>query len=149
MYLKLAESEKEIIFLFDTRRNPIVDSMLSGDPPHTFEDHRKYIESNQEKKRWIYIAYEMDEMVGYSQVYGVTDSEMEVGFVIHPDYQNRGFGKELVKVTIKKAQETFPKRKTVLYVKKSNPKAIHVYEKLGFEEKGMRDDTVFMELRSS
>lgn len=147
--LNLAKENSELEFLYNTRKDPRVDEMLSGNPPQSFEKHLEYIYKVQDKTRWIYIAYFEKNMVGYSQVYDVTEKTVEIGFVIHPDFQGKGFGKEIVLETIEKAKENFPDKKVILYVLKSNPKAIHIYKKLGFIEKELplsNETTLGMEL---
>ena len=149
MYLQLAKSEEEHNFLFESRTHPEVDKKLSGTAPQSYEKHIEYINRVQEKTRYIYVAYAENFMVGYSQIYDITENHVEVGFVIHPNYQGKGYGKEIVLKTIEKAKEQFTEKKIILYVLINNPKAIHIYEKLGFEKKGTKDDTFYMELNQS
>lgn len=134
MKLKLATSDEELQFLYNTRKHPDVDVMLSGLPPKDYIQHLNYIKKVQEKTRWIYVAYERSDLVGYSQIYDVRDNQLEVGFAIHPSHQGKGLGKTLVNETISLAKKEFPNKKIILYVLANNPKAIHVYEKMGFSK---------------
>jgi len=137
--INLANSIQESEFLYKTRRHPEVDKMLSGNPPSSMAQHTLYLDLVQDKTRWIYIASTFREdskiFVGYSQIYDLTEETIEIGFVIHPDEQGRGYGKDLVLKTIAKAKEKFPNKKVILYVLRNNHKAKHIYEKLGFIEK--------------
>lgn len=145
--LRLAENSEDIEFLYKTRINPEIDKMLSGNPPSSFEEHEKFFENNQKKLRWIYIAENTEkERIGYSQIYDVKEDQLEVGFAISPDYQGKGYGKNLVMATIEKAKETFPDRKIVLYVKTDNPKAIYIYKKYGFKEIEEKNNLTYMEI---
>jgi len=135
LQLKLAHSISDLHFLYKTRQHPDVDKMLSGNPPTSITQHLNYILKVQGISRWIYVADFESKMIGYSQVYDVTEDTVEIGFVIHPDYQGKGFGKALVLKTISKAKVQFPNKKVILYVLRDNPKAIHIYKKLGFVEK--------------
>lgn len=157
LYLNIAKNAHEIQFLYETRRNLEIDSMLSGDPPKNMAQHIDYLDAVQNKTRWIYVAKARDiikgnrvePMVGYSQVYAVTDSTVEVGFAIHPNHQGKGYGKDLVLKTIAKAEEMFPDKTVILYVLRNNKKAIHIYEKLGFyvvDLEGTDSETLGMEL---
>jgi len=134
MDLILAKSEEELNFLFKARTNPEVDRLLEGDPPSNLEDHLNYISKVQSKSRFIYIAYENNIPVGYSQIYDITSKSIEVGFVILPEYQGRGLGKQLVKKTLDICNSKFCKLNIILYVKKENIKARHIYECFGFVE---------------
>lgn len=145
--LKLASSLDELQFLFDTRTDPRVAAYLSGPPPSNIEKHFEYVEKVQGKSRWIYIAYlKSHEKLGYSQIYDVTDAQLEVGFAIHPEFQGKGYGNQLVLETIQQARKNFPNRKLTLQVLASNSKAIHIYKKLGFREIKEQENLLHMEL---
>jgi len=147
--LHLARTFTDIHFLYEARRHPEVDNMLSGNPPSSMKQHLEYLETVQDKTRWIYVASVGEKLVGYSQVYDVTEDTVEIGFVVHPEEQGKGYGKGLVLQTISKAKEKFPDKKVILYVLRENPKAIHIYKKLGFIEKELPstdEDTLGMEL---
>jgi len=152
--LNLAKSISELHFLYKTRQHPEVDSMLSGEPPQFISQHLNYINVVQGMSRWIYVASvviggNFEAMFGYSQVYDVTEDTVEIGFVVHPDFQGKGYGKSLVLKTIQKAKENFPDKKVILYVLRKNKKAIYIYEKLGFIAKELSlsdEDTLGMEL---
>jgi RimJ/RimL family protein N-acetyltransferase len=141
MKLKLAEEEDELLFLYKTRTNPEIDKMLTGSPPKDYSSHIKYFNSVQGKVRWIFIAYIDNDMVGYSQIYDITDTSCEVGFAISPNFQGKGFGKSLVLATINKARNFFKNKKIVLYVLKTNSKAISVYNKVGFKEQELKNSS--------
>ena len=145
--LKLAAGPEDLKFLFEARTHPKVDQMLSGNPPIDYQSHVDYIKRIQSIDKWIYIAFINEERVAYSQIYDVTEESLEVGFVIHPDFQGRGYGRKLIKETIALAKNSFISKKIVLYVKKSNNRAAFLYLKLGFVCEGVKDDTFYMELK--
>jgi len=149
MDLRLARDYEDLLFLYTTRRHPLVAIMLSGKAPESIQQHTDYINKVQEKSKWIFIASSDEKNIGYGQIYDVTEEQLEVGFVIHPDFQGKGFGKKLVNSIVSKAKELFPNRKIILYVKKENFKAIHIYEKCGFVSCGDKEDTLFMELKGN
>jgi ribosomal protein S18 acetylase RimI-like enzyme len=144
--LQLAKTSSEVMFLYDTRTHPKIDKMLSGNPPENIDIHKKYIEKVQSKSKFIYVAYLEKDMVGYSQVYDIQDSTVEVGFAVHPDHQGKGLGKKLVDSTILKCKENFPDKGIVLYVKEDNLKAISIYEKYNFKKKSLEEGLFLMEL---
>ncbi len=147
MNLRLAKDKEDLIFLYNTRRDESISKMLTGSPPEDYESHIKYIDRVQEKIRWIFIAFNEKERVGYCQIYDVCEKKLEVGFVVSSKFQGNGYGKKIVKETILKAKELFPERKIVLYVKKNNVKAIHIYKKQGFKEVSESNGIVYMELQ--
>jgi RimJ/RimL family protein N-acetyltransferase len=141
MLLKIAKSPSEILFLYETRTNPKIDEMMSGNPPKDYSSHIDYISKVQEKERWIFVAYEKGDMVAYSQIYNVDEDSCEVGFAVSPLYQGKGYGKNLVISTISKCKELFPNKKIVLYVLSKNTKAKNIYLKNGFKEKILKNSS--------
>jgi RimJ/RimL family protein N-acetyltransferase len=147
LVLKLAESPEEIQFLYDTRTHPEVNSSLYGSPPANFEQHRNYLAKVQGISRWIYVAYShSQEKIGYSQIYDVKESQLEVGFAIHPLFQGKGYGSEIVSATVAQAKKEFRNRKIILSVLTTNHRAIHIYKKLGFCERTVQESSLLMEL---
>ena len=133
MKLKEARTNEELKFLYDTRILPEVDKYLTGNPPKTFKQHLEYISKVQLISKYILIAYdENDTKIGYSQLYDWEGPTIEVGFVVTPERQGCGYGKDLVKKTIEFCESEFPNKTIILYVKRENKRAIHVYEKSGF-----------------
>ena len=65
------------------------------------------------------------------------DSSVRIGFVIvDPDLRGKGYGKELLKLTIAYIKENLPAIRADLGVFVNNPKAARCYESVGFKEYG-------------
>lgn len=58
----------------------------------------------------------------------------EFGVSVHPDYQNSGIGKELIRTLLNWAKENDRIEKVFLNVFATNTNAIELYRKLGFIE---------------
>lgn len=56
--------------------------------------------------------------------------------MIHPNYRQRGYGKQMLQLAIKKAQQEFGAKKITLGVFDNNPSALHCYESVGFAVTG-------------
>ncbi|MFX1259161.1 MAG: ribosomal protein S18-alanine N-acetyltransferase [Promethearchaeota archaeon] len=56
-----------------------------------------------------------------------------INLVIHPNYQNKGYGSLLLKETIKRIKELNKVNRIVLNVKVNNTSAIKLYKKFGFQ----------------
>ena len=66
-----------------------------------------------------------------------------VGLFVHTDYQNQGVGTALMKAVLDLADNWLMLVRVELEVFADNERAIHLYEKLGFEKEGlMRMTTV-------
>ena len=60
-----------------------------------------------------------------------------VGLYVHADYQNQGVGTALMKVLLDLADNWLMLVRVELEVFADNERAIHLYEKLGFEKEGL------------
>jgi putative acetyltransferase len=61
-----------------------------------------------------------------------------VGIMVHKDYQNQGVGTQLMNAILDVADNWLMLVRVELTVFADNVRAIHVYEKLGFEKEGIR-----------
>lgn len=132
--------EDEVFFLFKCRRHPDVAKQLFKPPPKTIKSHKKYLESNVPSKVMMYIAMAEAVPVGYCHASGFAGDEVELGFVVHPDWQGQGYGAGMVDLLVKEMQKVFPDKLIHLEVKADNVKAIHLYENHGFAKKSVRMD---------
>lgn len=85
------------------------------------------------------VAEEEEKILGYCGVVMVPDEGDITNVAVAKERQNQGIGKMLVEELVKKSREAGV---TQLYleVRKSNERAIHVYEKMGFVQNGLRKD---------
>lgn len=114
-------------FMYQTRCHPAVNEMLTGNPPASFEEHTKFMDKHGGR---YYVLLDDDQPVAYSQIKPFHDVTCEVGFVVNPEFQNKGYGNRLIKLTLDRAQEEYCA--AVLYVLQNNHRAIHLYNKFGF-----------------
>ena len=115
----------EVRFIYDVRCHPEVDKWLMEKRPANLELHNEYLKNR--KNEVFYIIYDT-KPVGYCN-YKIGD-EIEVGWKIHPDYQNKGYGTNAIPILIDKIKES---KEIVLEVFKNNYKAMYIYKKAGFE----------------
>lgn len=131
--LKLLDlnNKEEVEFMFQTRRHPAVDAQLLGQAPASFEQHQEWLKKNHRVSRNIYLILD-DVIVGYCQMLFMPAEEAELGWVVHPDHQSKGYGRFAVKALIDEAHKE-GRKKICLYVKKDNTKAVSLYESCGFK----------------
>ncbi len=82
-------------------------------------------------------------MTGYCQIIHFDDRD-EIGFAIHPDWQNRGIGSESIRLLLDRL--ALSNKKICLIAKSDNLRAIHLYKKHGFTEKERNEEKIVMEL---
>lgn len=137
-------------FLRQTRSHPDIVPKLF----HT----KKITRCEQEQWYWdiysnnlnfyIYIAYDekIQNSIGYVQFHidSLIHKRCEVGYVVHPLYQKKGYGGELIKWsmwTMLNWEDDI--NRMWLTVFPENKKAIGLYKKYGFSEDGVMKDYIY------
>lgn len=138
------EDREGIEAVFRLRSHPDVDKNLLGTPPASLEDHIKWLDGNLNIKRSMYLIKQYKTIVGYCHwSYSITPTKhKEVGWVIDPQYQNKGFGKSAIKLLTEKV--TGYGFVPTLNVLASNTKAGNMYLKAGYKIKNKENDLLEM-----
>lgn len=89
--------------------------------------HNIYVVAEDEKK----------EIVGYCGIWGVLDEGQITNVAVRPEEQGHGIGFAMLTALLKIGKNEGLQQYT-LEVRKSNLKAIKLYERLGFVEEGIR-----------
>lgn len=131
-------NEEDVLFLYETRSHWEVTSCLFGNPPSSVEAHREWLRKNVPYRRLMYLAMVDGKRVGYCHAYGFEGDEVELGFVVHPDEQGKGYGGQMVDLFVDEVSMKLPDRKIHLEVRVDNEKAMRLYEKHGFHRKSVR-----------
>lgn len=104
--------------------------------------HTKKIYTLEETKKWIetltipwFIIYDDFERCGYFRISTMGD-KVYIGMDILPSYRNQGIGTALYKQFLPTILEELKITKIYLEVLEINPRAIKVYEKVGFKYDG-------------
>ncbi len=82
-------------------------------------------------------AFEGEELVGYIVNSRYVDAWHVMNVAVDPDHQRRGVATRLLERLFELTHED-ERRGYTLEVRVSNDEAIHLYEKLGFEARGLR-----------
>jgi ribosomal-protein-alanine N-acetyltransferase len=80
---------------------------------------------------------ETGELVGYAIVSRYVDAWHVMNVAVDPGYRRRGIARELLE-RLFEATSADPRRGYTLEVRVSNAEAIRLYEKMGFEARGVR-----------
>jgi ribosomal-protein-alanine N-acetyltransferase len=85
-----------------------------------------------------YVVVEMDgEIIGYCGMWMIVDEAHITNIALLPEYRGRGMGETLLRGMMQ-AAKTYGAKKMTLEVRVSNVAAQKLYEKLGFEQQGVR-----------
>lgn len=90
---------------------------------------------------WFQIAIELKntgDMVGDCAIHTLAQgiNQVEIGFTIDPEYQNKGYGHEAVKCLLKYIFETLNKHRVIAVTDVRNTNSIKLLEKIGMRREG-------------
>ena len=98
------------------------------------KDRKYYIFCKADGTRLGFIRTdEIDEM----------NRSIRVGGDIHPDHRGQGYGIALYDILLKFLFDYVNMNRVWLLVLESNPRAIHLYEKIGFLQEGVQREAVY------
>ena len=138
------DDEKDVRFIFATRSHPKIVPFHFGKPPSDYESHVAWLKKNVPYTRTIYVMHDGSTPVGYCQCHKLIGGTVVVGFVVHPDYQGRGFGGRMIDALLHRLHSVPEIRRIELQVKCDNERAIGAYSRRGFKMVVFVDDMVIM-----
>lgn len=128
------------------RRMPGVFENILGIPSERAKRNEDYI-NNMDGNAHSFVAVVQDPS-GVEKIIGMAGLNISpnprtrhvgsIGIMIHRDYQNQGVGSALMKTLLDVADNWLMLVRVELTVFTDNARAIHLYEKLGFEKEGIR-----------
>lgn len=146
VYLRQIE-EKDLsqLVAFDNEEN----IRILGDDdipyPTSIKNLESFLNANELGKNFAICKVNEDTLIGSIAVYSVNyqNSNCEIGITISKDFQGNGFGREAMEILIHFIFMYLPMNKIKLQVFAFNPKAIHLYESLGFKHEGTLKEEIF------
>ena len=85
---------------------------------------------------WV-VALDGERVVGYIGSQSSADESDVMNVAVHPDYRRRGIAESLIDILIRELKNR-GSHALMLEVRDSNEPAIALYEKLGFQQVGLR-----------
>ena len=120
--------------------DPEVSNKISHNPKtFTYEEELNWININLENNALIFsmIEKKTDEFIGNIEIMHIDDNKIgEIGICITATKQNQHYGTEAMQAIMKYGYEEMGLKGIELNVYKTNPRAIHCYEKVGFVQDG-------------
>lgn len=102
-----------------------------GLPPATVEERAEWLDRLIEIG-WNLVAVIDNDIIGHVAVSPVSADEPEFIIFVHPDFQDRGIGSEMIRQVIAHAASRSHEALS-LFVSVDNDRAIQVYENIGFK----------------
>ena len=102
---------------------------------------RKLIDFSQpdDTKHLEYGIYLSEKLIGFINDCGAEDDEIEIGYVIHPQYQRHGYATEAVRAVITELREMGFRKITAGYFSE-NTASLRVMEKCGMQKTTITDE---------
>ena len=117
-----------------------VSNKISHNPKTiTYEEELNWINIYLENNALIFsmIEKKTDEFIGNIEIMHIDDNKIgEIGICITATKQNQHYGTEAMQAIMKYGYEEIGLKGIELNVYKTNPRAIHCYEKVGFVQAG-------------
>lgn len=138
-------SEQDIGTLIDLLTDPAVTSTFMVPEMESKscaeELVRKLIGFSQpdDTKHLEYGIYLNEKMIGFINDCGIEDDEIEIGYVIHPQYQGHGYATEAVQAVITELREMRFRKVTAGYFSE-NTASLRVMEKCGMQKTTITDE---------
>ena len=106
---------------------------------YTYEQELEWVKEKLNEDAIIFsmIEKETNEYIGNVEIMYIIENVGEIGIAITPLKQNKHYGQEAMKSIINYALNIMNLENVDLNVYKTNPRAIHCYEKVGFIRDGV------------
>lgn len=118
---------------------------------YTYKDEEEWVKNKLQNNNIVFsmIEKETNEFIGNIELMDVNNNSGELGISITPLKQNKHYGTEAIKSLINYAFNELNLNKIELEVFKTNLRAIHCYENVGFviNGNGKTEKDYYMELR--
>lgn len=121
-----------------------VETSTMGLPPERRDDRERWLDGLA-NDGWNLIATVGDDVVGHVAVAPADAVNPEFVVFVRPDFQNRGIGSELLEHVVAHADDR-DHDELNLNVSKDRPRAIAVYEKIGFSVTNVNQIDIEMQL---
>ncbi|HBR02126.1 MAG TPA: GNAT family N-acetyltransferase [Ruminiclostridium sp.] len=130
----------------ELRRMPGVFENILGIPSERIKRNEDFIQSLDENNHQLVATAKTPSgeelIIGCAGLTVYTNPRMRhsggIGIMVHRDYQNKGVGTALMKALLDIADHWLMLVRVELTVFEDNIRAIHLYEKLGFEKEGLK-----------
>ena len=114
--------------------------ILTTEPP-PFESTQAFVQENVEQSYAQYVALDGEKVIGWADILPIDHPTMKhvggLGMGVVAEYRGRGIGRKLLESAMQHAWESGLKR-LELEVFADNRAAIHLYEKHGYVQEGVK-----------
>ncbi|MFQ3297414.1 MAG: ribosomal-protein-alanine N-acetyltransferase [Polaribacter sp.] len=137
--------------IFGLRTNKEVNTYITRDPLHNLSEARAFIDSISNAiiantgLFWVLTSKDSNELLGTIGLrnFEVEENFAEIGYDVHPDYQERGYMSEAFEVVLDFASQQMDLKTIEAFTHKSNNASKALLEKYRFELQPDRKDANF------
>ncbi|MFU8786522.1 MAG: GNAT family N-acetyltransferase [Candidatus Izemoplasmataceae bacterium] len=137
-------SKKDAKAIFRYAQLPNVGPSAGWNPHHTMQDTYEFIEYALNKRKlnqpgvWVIEEKASNEVIGTIEIHSFEGYKGEIGFVLHPDYWNKGYMTEASEAVMIYAFEELLMSRLAYCHFLDNYASRRVREKLGFKVEGIK-----------
>ncbi|GAA0590966.1 spermidine N1-acetyltransferase [Virgibacillus siamensis] len=147
--LRLRTIEKtDLEFLHKLNNDPDVMKFWFEEPYMSMEKLKEAHEKSQNSTQHRQFILALDnEKIGYVGLFDMEERHRnaEFGIMIDPEFQGNGYAGKATKLALEYGFQQLNLHKIFLFVAKKNEKAIHIYEKIGFQIEGELKEHFFVD----
>jgi len=112
-----------------------------------YEYNKKRLYSKNNNEYIFIIINDKNEKVGYTQIinHDTINNKAELGVVIDPNYQNKGYGERAIREIIKLAQSQLKIHKLFVKIREDNEDSLKFFEKIGFTKESLLKDEIYQD----
>ncbi|KAI0310934.1 acyl-CoA N-acyltransferase [Amylostereum chailletii] len=142
-------SDEGFFFSLYNEYNVLV-NLTEGYATPSPDAHRQRLEAMVRCGLFVVIVdKESGQTMGFTllQLHAAKDADADLGIGLSEKWWGKGYGTEVMEWLIQYAFDGMALRRLSLYVLQSNPRAVALYEKLGFKHEGRQRESVWKEGR--
>src|SRR5699024_5462449 len=139
--------KEDLPFLHNMLNNPdIVDYWFIEPYISKYKLEQDFEKQSDGETNREFILKDGEEKVGLASLYDISSRHRhaEYAIMIHPHHQGKGYAKQATKLIVDYGFYKLNLHKIFLLVAGSNEKAIHAYEKFGFQHEGVMKEEYFI-----
>lgn len=148
--IKLRTLEKEdLTFLHKLFNNPNIMMYWFSESYMSMELLKNNYEKNQDnpRNREFLLTNDIEERLGFVGLYAIEQRHRNAEFaiILDPRHQGKGYASKATQLAMDYAFTVLNLHKLYLIVDKANEKAVHIYEKAGFQTEGEMVEHFFID----
>jgi|SRR5699024_9063804 len=142
-----ALEKNDLTFVHALHNTPEIMDYWFEEPYLSFASLEESFNKNKGNPRYRqFILAKQDEQIGFVEMLNIDPHHRNAEFtiIIAPDHQGNGYAKAATRLAMDYAFKVLNLHKLYLFADTLNKKAVHIYEKVGFQKEGVSRELFFV-----